>query len=211
MSYVNYILNIVRHWYLTLPCNSICYNCSRQILFKKEEIVNDKKDTVYDGITQRLYADEEIIIGATDGKETISRAIDVFWFIDDDFQHWGLDLPGDPTPPTLTDIRELAENGSSPKVYKSLGDLDRLYVQQSQVKKFCRELFSKLRTEGCDTLFLLKKGKDGVLRDRSNLYLASVNMHETNNDVKLMIFAHRFLFDGERDAKFKHRYVVPKL
>lgn len=104
-----------------------------------------------------LSGGQTLTIGATDGKQTIAQAGDVFTaYIDSDFKNWNLDVPGKAKPATKVEVHELVKDGRIDQFFPSLGQLDDLCLEQDQIIKFCLEYKQWLRTEGWATLFLFK-------------------------------------------------------
>lgn len=114
-------------------------------------------------ILRLLSADKVITLVPCDGTETLAQAKDVFPSgIDSDFKNWKLDKLGNVTGETAMQVHELVQDATFAKMFGSLGsDLDRLCLTQHQIKTFCEQHSSWLRTDGCyATLFLFKENNE---------------------------------------------------
>lgn len=153
-------------------------------------------------ILRRLYEEERIVIGPTDGSETIAQASNVFTGgIDPDFINWDLDHPCEPTEEREVEVQEMAESATFAGMFAFLlPDLDSLVLTQHQVKSFCREHRDKLHPEGWATFFLLKEGEE--------FFVANVF---ANSGGQLEVLVCQFENDCVWDAEDRHRLVVPQL
>ena len=107
----------------------------------------------------RLYADEEIMIGATTGEETIADASDLFpGFLDSDFKNWETNKPsGVTTKPVLATVFEMYQkNGTFRQIFGSLGNIDDLCWEQGQILNFVREHSDKLHPKNWATFLPFK-------------------------------------------------------
>jgi len=152
----------------------------------------------------RLYADEEIMIGATTGEETIADASDLFpGFLDSDFKNWETNKPsGVTTKPVLATVFEMYQkNGTFRQIFGSLGNIDDLCWEQGQILNFVREHSNKLHPKGWAT-FLPFKVK-GV--EESFVVCVRRDADELRADVR------RFGRDNVWAVENRSRVVVPQL
>lgn len=148
-----------------------------------------------------LFGGRRIKIDATDGTETLAKAGDVFTgYLDRDFVNWGLDISSEATPETEVAVYEQVVDGTFAEVFGSLGELDRLCLTQSQIKKFVAMFYDKLRTEGYATFFVFKK--DG------EFFVAFVHFYD---DGRLNVGVHEFSLGHVWLAKCRDRFVAPQL
>lgn len=148
-----------------------------------------------------LYADRTIVIPTCDGTQTIAQAKGTFPYgIDSDFKNWELDKSGGATGETAVQVHELAQNATFAKMFGSLGaDLNKLCLTQHQIKTFCEQHTSWLRTDGYATFFLFKEGEQFVV--------AIVHVYSGG----LYVRARRFKHDSVWNAGGQYRLVSPQL
>lgn len=149
--------------------------------------------------TRLISAGHEIILPPNDGSMTLARASEVFGYIDPDFVRYGCDVPGLPTESTSVAVREMTKNGDFGKIFRSLGNLDRLVLSQGQIIDFARNYRDWLRKDGYATFFLFKVAK---------FFVANVDL---SSEGRLMVRVFRFEDDGVCFAEFHLRMVVPQL
>ena len=150
-----------------------------------------------------LFSDQVVEIDATDGTETIAKATDVFkGWIDGDFVKCGLNKKEQSTPVVPVTIYELKKDGTFADMFGSLGNIDDICFEQSQVKGFCRKHHCKLRKDGYATLFLIKNGKR-VKKDKSNVFVVCVFVGVSG----LEVLVHRFSLDEVWPATDRNRFV----
>ena len=87
---------------------------------------------------RRLFPEEVITIGPTDGSKTIFGASNVFKYIDPDFKR--LDVASIATLATDVAVFEMVSFGTSAETFGSLGGLIWLCLTQSQIAEFCSSL-----------------------------------------------------------------------
>ncbi len=172
----------------------------REGLLDPDAVSEAIQDLIQPKILRRLYGDEVIMVGATDGTETIADAGDVFTgWLDPDFKEWGIDKSsGVATKAAPVEVRELNKNATFGEVFGSLGKIKDLCLTQGQIIDFCREHRDKLRQGGYCTFFLL------VVEDVPFVADAYVDSDE------LKVCTYRFENDGVWDAGDRHRVVVPQ-
>lgn len=148
----------------------------------------------------RLLSAGETIAFA-DGTQTLARAKDVFKSgIDSDFKNWNLDKPGKATEETAVAVHYVAQDATFAKMFGSLGsDLNKLCLTQHQIKTFCEQHASWLRTDGYATLFLFKENEE--------IFVAYVDVYSDGLDVNVSRFEYDYLWY----AGSQPRVVVPQL
>ena len=152
-------------------------------------------------ITKLISAGKRVVIGATQGTETLASANDVFSFISPDFKHWGCDKFEPATPDVAVEIYEQIEDADYPKIFGSLNqNLDRLMLTTPQIKSFVEDHAKEYLLEAQWTCFrfLFKVGNE--------LFIADVRvLLGGNREVRVT----RFLDGSVRHAEYRHRIVVP--
>lgn len=105
--------------------------------------------------------EENIVLKATSGRETIARADDVFiGYIDSDFEKWNLDKKGGKTEETKIAVLEMTQDGTFEQIFGSISnDKDSLCLTQNQIIEFMRSHKDKLNKDWY-TFFLFKEGND---------------------------------------------------
>lgn len=145
---------------------------------------------------------EELVIDATDGGEVIPGDKETFpGGIDSDFQNWGADEAGGPTPATKVKVHEMVADATFKQMFDSVTKkTDKLCLTQGQIKKFCQQHRDKLRKEGYATFFVFKsKGKFFV----ADVYFGGIGRLEVDVD--------QFEFDRVWSAEHRRRVVIPQL
>lgn len=166
------------------------------------EGVGVAKEVVRDATSPHLLRGAEALsLRASDGTRTLAQAKDVFMFyIDPDFIHLGLDVPGVSTPTTCAQVYELLRDGGTfRQIFTSLSsDLDKLVMSQHQIITFCQEHRGWLRHYGSATFF--------VFKECGELFVAFVNVRSAG----LSVGVDRFEEGSAFDAAGRGRLVVPQ-
>ena len=154
-------------------------------------------------IIKLISAGKRVVIGATQGTETLASANDVFSSISSDFKNWGCDKVEPATPDVAVLVYEQIEDATYPKIFGSLNqNLDRLTLTTPQIKNFVVNHAKDylLDAEWTCFRFLFKVG--------SELFIADVRvLKDGNREVRVT----RFLDESVRHAEYRHRIVVPQL
>jgi hypothetical protein len=171
-------------------------------------VLNERSIADYGQVSEQLYVGKQIFIGATDGAP-IYRASHVFkGHIDKAFKKGGLNEQGLPTPPTLVSFHGQTKDARFKEMFESLGDINRLCFEQSQIIEVCLVHRDKLSTSGFSiTFFLFKKGEKAN-KDRSNVFVAGVFFYSNE---ELAVFSHRYMMGGKWETIYKHRIVIPDI
>lgn len=161
------------------------------------------------GCLRLISGGEKIVIAATDGKETLAEATDVFpAYIDSDFKGWGLNVPSRATNETEATVYEMKDNGTFAQIFGGFGEnLDRLCFTQSQIKKFCRDHARWLRTDGWATFFLFTPDGGPIKKDKSNLFVARVYVDADGREASVRRFSYDFVWRADGCP----RVVLPQL
>ena len=153
-------------------------------------------------IIKLISAGKRVVIGATQGTETLATAHDVFSSISSDFKKWGCDKAEQATPDTAVEVYEQIEDADYPKIFGSLDqNLDRLVLTTPQIKNFVVNHVKDylLDAEWTCFRFLFKVG--------SELFIADVRILKGGTrEVRVT----RFLDGSVRHAEYRHRIVVPQ-
>jgi hypothetical protein len=163
-----------------------------------------RKENCWTGVVAKsilklVSAGETSIIEACDGRQTIARAKKVFASgIDNDFENWGLDNPGEATPEIMPQVYELAEDATFVKMFTSFtSDLDKFCFTQNQIIRFCEKYPSQLSQSGA-TFFLFKLNGE--------YFVARVRVYSGGLDARV----YRFEYDNVWHAEDRSRVVVPQ-
>jgi hypothetical protein len=144
---------------------------------------------------------EQLILGRTDGKDTLARATDVFSYIDSNFKNWACDVVGQGTEETPVQVYEMVENITLHEMFDGFEvEADHLSLTQAQIKEFVKRYPDWLKKGGNGTFFLFKV--------ESEFFVAAVYFF---SDGRLGVRARRFSLDRIFLAKKRHRLVVPHL
>jgi hypothetical protein len=150
-----------------------------------------------------ISAGKRVVIGATQGAETIASANDAFSSISPDFKNWGCDKAEPATPDVAVLVYEQIEDADYPKIFGSLDqNLDRLMLTTPQIKNFVVNHAKDylLKAEWTCFRFLFKVGNE--------LFIADVRvLLGGNREVRVT----RYLDGSIRHAEYRHRIVVPQM
>ena len=102
-----------------------------------------------------------LVLGPTDGQETLARAGDVFRYIDSNFEHWSCDVAGPPTKDAPVQVFEMVRDSTFQEMFGGFGvALELLVLTQAQIKQFVRRYFDWLKKGGNGTFFLFNSGRE---------------------------------------------------
>ncbi len=147
--------------------------------------------------------DEALILGATDGKEVLADAKDVFAYIDSAFRLWGTDAPGPTTKEMPVQVYELVKDATFAQMFGSIStDPNKLCLTQAQIKDFVKGHRRWLQTDGYATFFLFKS--------HEHFFVACVYVRVYSGG-ELRVRVLRFERDDVRYAVYRRRVVVPQL
>jgi len=166
----------------------------------KEKIAGLVENMV-SGCLKYISAGKVLVLGPTDGKETIAQAGETFpSYIDSDFKGWGLDVSSTPTKKTKVQVYEMVKDGTFAHLFGSFGEnVDRLCLTQAQIKQFCMKHADWLRADGYGTFFLFKVNGEYFVAD---VYVLSGGLY---------VSVYRFSHDDVWHAESQLRIVVPQL
>lgn len=125
---------------------------------------------------RRLWADA-IIIGPTNGNETLEKSIEVFpggIINSNDLQ---IGLAGKPTPSMSALMYKITAEERLEEVLSGL-DLNQLRLQEGQVVELCRSHSDHIPKDGAGTFFILTEGGERIKKDLSNVILARVGFDQ---------------------------------
>lgn len=172
----------------------------------KEKIVELADDII--GCLKKISGDKEVIIGATDGKETLVCAGDIFSSIDPNFIKWGCDAKEKPTPKTSVEMYEIIEDATYQHIFGGFGqNLDRLCFTQAQIRLFAKDHKDCFCKEGLGTFLLFKvEAKKGGEQDE--YLVARVRLFSVGY---LVLQVERFSPETVHRAKDHYLVIIPKL
>jgi hypothetical protein len=147
----------------------------------------------------KLISDEEtLLLGPTDGLETLADAKDLFRYIDSNFERWNCHTGEPPTTETPLHVYEMVSNSTFQEMFGSFGvALERLALTQAQIKQFVRRYREWLKRGGNGTFFLFKANEE--------YFVAAVYLF---CDGRLGARVRRLTLDRVFRAKKGHRLVV---
>lgn len=183
-----------RQWILAQG-DKLASNLKAQVSAKMNELIGQV------GFLKLIPGGTEIIIGETDGKNTIAHAKDTFFgYIDSSFVKYGTDVKGQPTKETKVQVFEQIKDGTFAQIFGGFGEnLDRLCLTQSQIICFVKDHYKWLRTDGYGNFFLFK--------EKGKFFIASISWGGGGLGVR----AHRLSHVSVWEAECRRRFVVPQL
>jgi hypothetical protein len=102
-----------------------------------------------------------LVLGPTDGRETLACATEIFRYIDSNFKHWSCDLVEPPAMESRVQVYEMIRDSTFQEMFGSLGvALDRLILTQAQITQFVRRYSDWLKKGGNGTFFPFKVGDE---------------------------------------------------
>jgi hypothetical protein len=153
-------------------------------------------------IIKLISAGKHVVIGATNGTETLASANDMFSSISPDFTNWECDKVELATPEVAVEVYEQIEDATYPNIFGSIDqNLDSLVLTTPQIKNFVVNHAKDylLGAEWTCFRFLFKVGNE--------FFIADVRvLSDGNRDVRIT----RFLDGSVRHAVHSHRIVVPQ-
>lgn len=183
----------------------------QRVLAQGGQLISELEDFVAAKITEfaeqkvgclKLISDgTEIIIGATDGKSTITHTNNTFCgYVDPDFVRYGTDTRDRPTSDTKVQVFEQIKDGTFAQIFGGFGEnRDRLCLTQNQIIRFVNDHSNWLRKDDYGTFFLFKK--------KGKFFIVDVRLDEN----MIEVYANHLLNRHVWDAEFRSRFVVPQL
>lgn len=177
-------------------------NQLKQRLIPLLKVMIKEMATKIQGCVKRILDGEQIVIGKTDGKQTLTNAKEVFTgLVDPDFVNYGCDVEGKPTAEMPVEVFEMVEDGDFKRIFGGFSvSLDHLCLSQHQIKLFVRDHCDKLLAGGYGTFFLFKVGGE--------FFVAGVCF---DGGGRLRVNVHRLSYACVWYTGFRHRIVVPQL
>ncbi len=154
-------------------------------------------------IIKLISAGKHVVIGATQGTETLASANDVFSSISPDFKNWVCDKAEPATSDVVVEVYEQIEDATYSEIFGILDqNLDRLILTTPQIKSFVLNHAKDYLLEAEWTCFRF------LFKAVNELFIADVRVLEGGNrEVRVT----RFLDGSVRHAEYRHRIVVPQL
>jgi hypothetical protein len=141
----------------------------------------------------------DIFIEALYGQKIIIDYKNIFQSIDQDFNNWNLNKPGEKTDKVFVDVYEMIEDATFLEMFNSLNrTFDDLILSQEQIIYFCLNYFYLLNQEKYNTFFLIKEGTEYFV---VSIFLFPEGLHARINKVDDVV-----VWDGD----FHCRLVVPR-
>jgi hypothetical protein len=167
------------------------------------------------GITAytRCISGGTVILDPSDGQATLTEAKDLFVDgIDDDFEAWGTNVPGEATGQTNVIVHEMIKDGTFAQVYGAFGvELGKLCLTQSQIIQFVQNHGEWARKVDQAIYFLFRVGEKFFVVD------VRLGVDRSVADMRLR-GGGRFIADAytlgdayKRSALNQHRFVLPQL
>ena len=153
--------------------------------------------------TTHLRYLQTLTIAPTKGSVTIAEAMEVFGYLDPDFQKWGTNQAGADTEATPVDVLEMSKDGTCKKLFGSFGsDVRSLCLSQPQIVEFCRSHREHLEQDGSGTFFLFAVKRKN--EEEYDLFVAYVLV----NGGRLTAVVFHFAHDDVWHADYRRRLVV---
>jgi hypothetical protein len=144
---------------------------------------------------------EQLVLGPTDGQETLAGATEAFRYIDSNFGHWNCDVSGPPTTETLVQVYEMVSDSTFQEMFGGFGvGFDRLALTQAQVKQFVQRYPGWLKKGGNGTFFLFNA--------EDEFFVAAIYLF---SDGRLGARVRRLTLERVFRAKKRHRLVLKSL
>jgi hypothetical protein len=141
---------------------------------------------------------ERLTLGPTDGQETLVSAVDIFRYIDSNFEHWKCDVAGPATEESLVIVCEMTQDSTFREMFGSFGvPLACLSLTQAQIKQFVRLYPDWLKKGGNGTFFLFNAA--------SSFFVAAVYFF---SDGRLGVRVRSLTLERVFRAQKGHRLVV---
>jgi len=158
-------------------------------------------DVVVEPFLKLISGGESLIIKKKTGRRKISQMKDLFtWGIDSDFINYGADEEGLATEDAEVDVYKLKKDGDFSDIFGSLPfSRKQLCLTQDQIIGFAEEHRDWLSSSGA-TFFLFESNKEFFV---AYVYVGS--------DGRLDAYVDRFWDTGQWNARYRHRFVVPRL
>lgn len=124
---------------------------------------------------KRIYENETITLGPTDGTLTVARVAENLFpgGIDPRWIEWGLNVPAQPTGPMAVDVYEHIKEEFLPPILESVGyPKVNPGLTQHQIVDFCKAHQNKLRRQDMDWIWTIFPFRSG-----SKLVFAHVQRH----------------------------------
>lgn len=153
-------------------------------------------------IIKLISSGKSVVIGATNGTETIASANDAFSSISSDFIKLGCDKAESATPEVVVEVYEQIEDATYPEIFGSLDqNLDRLVLTTPQIKSFVVNNAKDYLLDAESTCFRF------LFRVGNEFFVADVRvLSDGNRAVRVT----HFLNGSVRHAEYRHRMVVPQ-
>ncbi|MFA5109694.1 MAG: hypothetical protein WC458_04100 [Patescibacteria group bacterium] len=108
-------------------------------------------------ITKIIPDNLKLPVRELDGRLIISKATDVFGWVDSNFRKLGLDKPSRPTKKVNALVSEIIGDGTFIRIFTDINpNLEKSVMTLSQIIEFCKNYPSWLKQRG-ETLFLTEK------------------------------------------------------
>ena len=139
-----------------------------------------------------------LLVNPTDGQETLTRATEVFRYIDSNFERWRCNVVGPPTEETAVRIYEIVRDSTLEEMFDSFGvNIGLLALTQAQIKQFAKRYPDWLKKGGNGTLFLFENGNER--------FVAAVYYF---SDGRLGVRIRRLTLERSFRGEKRHRLVV---
>jgi hypothetical protein len=108
-----------------------------------------------------LSGNEPLVLDPTGGQETLGQAVDIFGYIDRNFDRWNCNVFEPPTQETPVQVYEMVRNSTFQEMFGGFGlPVESLALTQAQIKQFAKQYGDWLKKGGNGTFFLFKAGKE---------------------------------------------------
>jgi len=148
-----------------------------------------------------LISPEPLVIEALSDSGILYEATHVFGgYRDPKLLNFGLNQPGPATPKTRLQVYEQNTNATFQEIFNFFAvNLEKVYLTQSQIIRFCQKYPRWLRQGGYATFFLTKANGE--------YFVVNVNVRSDG----LRVFVDRLGLDSVWSAEYRRRVVSPQL
>jgi hypothetical protein len=145
-----------------------------------------------------ISGNQPLVLGATEGQETLARATDLFSYIDSNFDRWNCNIVGPPTKETAVQVYEIVRDSTFQEMFGSFGvAVGGLALTQAQIEEFATSYRDWLKRGGNGTFFLFN--------GENEFFVAAVYFF---SDGRLGVRVRRLTLERLFRGQKRHRLVI---